>query len=122
MSPDASKITIYAHGPADIDYYIDNGKIGKDLTRFRPGLIAHQTQSWQSQIWSPDGSKIVYYAGKDESYSEDENSEIYTIKTDGTGKTQLTSDSANDNSPIFHLMEVKSYLYRIRLEVKIYGL
>ncbi|MGA9190008.1 MAG: PKD domain-containing protein, partial [Methanosarcina sp.] len=101
LSPDASKITIYAHGPADVDYYIDSGRIGKDLTRFRPGLIAHQTQSWQSQIWSPDGSKIVYYAGKDESYSEDENSEIYTIKTDGTGKTQLTSDSAHDDSPIF---------------------
>jgi len=101
LSPDASKIVICAHGPADIDYYIDIGKIGKDLTSFRPGLIVHQTQSKQSQIWSPDGSKIVYYAGKNESYYEDENSEIYTIKADGTGKTQLTSDSASDNSPMF---------------------
>lgn len=101
LSPDASKIAVCAHGPADIDYYIDIGKVNKNLTRFRPGLIVHQTQSRQSQIWSPDGSKIVYYAGKNESYYEDENSEIYTIKADGTGKTQLTSDSANDNSPIF---------------------
>ncbi|MDD3323427.1 MAG: hypothetical protein PHS59_18480, partial [Paludibacter sp.] len=101
LSPDASKIAICAHGPADNDYYIDIGRLGKDFTRFRPGLIVHQTQSKQSQIWSPDGSKVVYYAGIDESYSEDENSEIYTIKADGTGKTQLTSDSANDDSPIF---------------------
>ena len=101
LSPDASKIAICAHGPADIDYYIDIGKVGKDLTSFRPGLISHQTQSKQSQIWSPDGSKIVYYAGKNESYYEDENSEIYTMKADGTGKTQLTSDLANDNSPMF---------------------
>ena len=101
LSPDASKIAIYAHGPTDIDYSIDIGRIGKDLTRFQPGLIVHQIQSRHSQIWSPDGSKIVYYAGKGESYYEDENSEIYTIKADGTGKTQLTSDSANDDSPIF---------------------
>jgi PKD repeat protein len=100
MSPDGSKIAVCAHGPADIDYYIDIGKVGKDLTSFRPGLITHQTQSKQSQIWSPDGSKIVYSDGKSKSY-EDENSEIYTIKADGTGKTQLTSDSANDNYPMF---------------------
>jgi PKD repeat protein len=100
MSPDTSKIAVCAHGPADIDYYIDIGKVGKDLISFRPGLIAHQTQSKQSQIWSPDGSKIVYYAGKGESY-EDEKSEVYTIKADGTGKTQLTSDSAKDNYPMF---------------------
>ncbi|MDW5549086.1 PKD domain-containing protein [Methanosarcina sp.] len=100
MSPDTSKIAVCAHGPADIDYYIDIGKVGKDLTSFRPGLITHQTQSRQSQIWSPDGSKIVYYAGKGESY-EDEKSEVYTIKADGTGKTQLTSDSAKDNYPMF---------------------
>ncbi|WP_292378136.1 PKD domain-containing protein [Methanosarcina sp. UBA289] len=101
LSPDASKIAVCTHGPADIDYYIDSGKIGKDLTRSQPGLIAHQTQSKQSQIWSPDGSKIVYYAGEGESYYEGGNSEIYTIKADGTGKTQITSDSANANSPIF---------------------
>ncbi|AKB58357.1 translocation protein TolB [Methanosarcina barkeri 227] len=101
LSPDASKIAICGHGPADIDYYINIGKVGKDFTSLRSGLITHQTQSRQSQIWSPDGSKIVYYAGENESYCEDEHSEIYTIKADGTGKTQLTSDSANDNSPVF---------------------
>jgi len=101
LSPDASKIAICAHGPADVDYYIDVGKVGKDLTSFRYGLITHQTQSRQSQIWAPDGSKIVYYAGKNESYYEDENSEIYIVKADGTGRIQLTSDSANDNSPVF---------------------
>ncbi|WP_212556100.1 hypothetical protein, partial [Methanosarcina spelaei] len=87
-SPDASKIAVCAHGPADIDYYIDIGKVGKGLTSFRPGLIAHQTQSKQSQIWSPDGSKIVYYAGKGESY-EDEKTEIYTIKPSFGRLTQL---------------------------------
>ena len=100
LSPDASNIAICAHGAAASDYSIDIGRLGQDLTKFLPGLIVHQTQSWQSQIWSPDGSKIVYYAGE-EFYSEDGKSEIYTVKADGTGKTQLTSDSANDNSPIF---------------------
>ena len=46
-------------------------------------------------MWSPDGSKIVYWS------SENGNNDIYTIKADGTGKTQLTAEASNENSPVF---------------------
>jgi PKD repeat protein len=95
VSPDASKI-LYTNWdweyPTELYVQSLNQDSGYYLTN---GSIFPQTQSWQSEVWSPDGKKIVYYS------DENGNSDIYTIKTDGTGKTQLTSDSANDYSPIF---------------------
>jgi TolB protein len=41
--------------------------------------------------WSPDGTRIVFDASSD--------SEIYTIKPDGTGVLQLTSNGVDDRNP-----------------------
>jgi Tol biopolymer transport system component len=43
--------------------------------------------------WSPDGSKIAFRGGRTNS------AEIYTMNSDGTGFTQLTSNSIKDYSP-----------------------
>jgi len=58
-------------------------------------FFSRQSQSWQSQIFSPDGLKIVYYS------NENGNWDIYTINIDGTGKTQLTTDTSDDLSGYF---------------------
>jgi len=95
VSPDASKILCTNWDweyPQEIYVQSLNQNSGYYLTN---GSIFPQTQSWQPEVWSPNGKKIVYYS------DENGNSDIYTIKTDGTGKTQLTSDSANDENPIF---------------------
>jgi Tol biopolymer transport system component len=43
--------------------------------------------------WSPDGTKIVFRGGRGNE------GEIYTMNADGTGLTQLTSNSFKDYSP-----------------------
>ena len=92
LSPDGSKILYGAETYRNSHIYIyklkdlNTGTI-TDLDR---GQITQQTQSWNSQIFSPDGSKIVYFS------NENENWDIYTINIDGTGKTRLTTDLAND--------------------------
>jgi hypothetical protein len=43
--------------------------------------------------WSPDGSRIAF------SSSRDKNDEIYVMNADGTGKTRLTRNRAEDEAP-----------------------
>jgi len=96
VSPDASKILYTSWSWEDpTEIYVQSLNQNSDSYKLTDGSIFQQTQSWQPEVWSPDGKKIVYCS------DENENSDIYTIKIDGTGKTQLTSDSANDYSPIF---------------------
>ena len=92
MSPDESKILYSTETYRDSHIWMM--KI-KDLntgtvTDLDCGRFSIQTQSWQSQIFSPDGSKIVYHS------DETGNRDIYTINDDGTGKTQLTTDTSDD--------------------------
>jgi Tol biopolymer transport system component len=96
VSPDASKILYTSWSWEDpTEIYVLNLTQTDDFYKLTDGSIFQQTQSWQPEVWSPDGKRIVYCS------DENGNSDIYTIKTDGSGKTQLTSDSATDSSPIF---------------------
>jgi len=92
LSPDKSKVA-FGSWPVVIQSLDENSPVSFNLDEY--SSLVHQTQSWQPQVWSPDGSKIVYWSS--ESGSED----IYTINADGTGKTQLTAEASNENSPVF---------------------
>lgn len=97
MSPDESMILYSTETYRDSHIgwmYIKNINAGT-VTDLGRGLFSRQSQSWQSQIFSPDGSKIVYHS------DENGNWDIYTINTDGTGKTQLTTDTSDDRSAYF---------------------
>lgn len=102
MSPDESKILYSAETYRDSHIYmmkikdLNTGTVTDlDPNVFSYHLFPQQTQSWQSQIFSPDSTKIVYHS------DENGNWDIYTINADGTGKTQLTTDTSGDRSAYF---------------------
>ncbi len=43
--------------------------------------------------WSPDGSRIAFYSGRDGNF------EIYVMNADGTNPTRVTNDPAQDRHP-----------------------
>ncbi|MCK7537434.1 MAG: hypothetical protein MZV63_44005 [Marinilabiliales bacterium] len=47
--------------------------------------------------WSPDGAKLAYNFGS--GMNDDEGSHIFIINTDGTGLTQVTSNTDYDGAP-----------------------
>lgn len=46
--------------------------------------------------WSPDGSKIVFWSGRDP-----EGTHIYIMNADGSGQTKITSGPASDRYPVW---------------------
>ena len=92
MSPDESNVLYSAETSKGSHIWmmkikdLNTGNV-TDLGR---GLFSCQRQSWQSQIFTPGGSKIVYRS------DENGNWDIYTISVDGTGKTQLTTNTSSD--------------------------
>ncbi len=92
-SPDGSKIAI-SSGAGNLGIRIINPD-GTGLNEIANGNFRYQTQSWQSQVWSPDGSKIVYQS------NENGNWDIYTINFDGTQKKEITQSPSSDLYPYF---------------------
>ncbi len=92
-SPDGSKIAI-SSGAGKLGIRIVNSD-GTDLNEIANGNFRYQTQSWQSQVWSPDGLKIVYQS------DENGNWDIYTINFDGTQKMAITQSPSSDLYPYF---------------------
>ena len=45
--------------------------------------------------WSPDGTRIAFVSRRDG------DAEIYVLDADGSGVKRLTSDPANDRSPVW---------------------
>ncbi|MCZ7357299.1 MAG: PKD domain-containing protein [Candidatus Methanoperedens sp.] len=98
-SPDSSKIAFaLSSDPAQLfgsrGVYVIKAD-GSGLTKIANGDIAEQTQSWQSEVWSPDGSKIVYFS------KDSGNIDIWRMNPDGSGKEQLTTSSGDDVNPYF---------------------
>jgi PGF-pre-PGF domain-containing protein len=103
VSPDESKIVYNRYSTADpTDIYILDLNQNNSRYKLANGSISQQTQAGQPQVWSPDGSKIVYcsYEYRNNDGIESGNYCIYSIKVDGTEKTQLTFDSYS-SSPVF---------------------
>ncbi|MFZ3382946.1 MAG: DUF2341 domain-containing protein [Candidatus Methanoperedens sp.] len=98
-SPDSSKIAFaLSSNPAQLFdsrgvYVIKTD--GSGLTKIANGDIAGQMQSWQSQVWSPDGSNIVYFS------NDSGNIDVWRMNPDGSGKEQLTTNYEEDKMPIF---------------------
>ena len=43
--------------------------------------------------WSPDGSRIAFFSGRDGNF------EVYVMSVDGSGKVNVTKNPASDSSP-----------------------
>lgn len=95
-APDSSRIAFnaaYSENGRTYIYLIDLD--GSGPVFLTEGEIRQQIQPWQSEVWTADGSKILY------SSKENRNSDIYIINTDGSEKKQLTDDNSEDYSPCF---------------------
>lgn len=89
LSPDGSKIvfgreTALLSGVSNIFIMNFNGTSVQQLTNFT------STQSTNSPIWSPDGTKIVY------SVYDGSQWDLWVMNSDGSAKTQITN-TANEN-------------------------
>ena len=52
---------------------------------------------WSPDQWSPDGTRIAFVPGRDQPIEHDlPKPEIYVIKVDGSGLTNLTKNHADD--------------------------
>jgi Tol biopolymer transport system component len=99
-SPDGTKIAftrvLFRQPPADCgfvcaDVFVMNGD-GTGVAR----LTNDGNSSGPS--WSPDGSKLAFHRFPN-SFGESGDGDIYTMRTDGTGVTQITSGPASDSKP-----------------------
>jgi WD40 repeat protein len=85
-SPDGKKLAFAEYtcsGPAGCFFTI--ATVNADGTGFSP--IA----TGQDPDWSPDGSRVVFYSGP----FDNQPSDIYTVRPDGTGSQRLTFDGDN---------------------------
>ncbi|WP_292471186.1 NosD domain-containing protein, partial [Methanolobus sp.] len=106
-SPDSSKLVFGKYVNENIGQLKVINSDGTNLmdivsSEERNTDVYPQTQSWQSQIWSPDGSKIVYYSyygffdvGTDTSYGD---SSVHTVNSDGTNQNKVGGDGVTDAS------------------------
>jgi Tol biopolymer transport system component len=60
-----------------------------------PAACEHQAYAWQEDIWSADGTQLVY------SFYEGGVWNVYTINADGTGKELVAASTGSDIQPRF---------------------
>lgn len=89
-SPDGRRIAFYSGRDGDREIYVMDAD-GSNVTR-----VTHLPDSseWDPE-WSPDGRWIAFSSGDFETDVFD----IYIIRPDGTGLTQLTDDGATNVEP-----------------------
>ena len=93
-SPDGARIAFVDHGDTGSTWEIvsinPDGSDPTPLTQTGPETIP------TGLVWSPDGSSIAF------SSSHDGDDEIYVVKADGSGQTQLTdNDFFGDTDPVW---------------------
>ncbi|MFY1111338.1 MAG: PGF-pre-PGF domain-containing protein [Methanosarcinaceae archaeon] len=91
-SPDSSKIAF----TEDETVVVVNSD-GSGMTTVAYGYIEPQTSSWQSEVWSPDGSTILCWYP----FMDGDSDVILTAKSDGSGRTQLTANGIYSRHPRF---------------------
>ena len=106
ISPDGKKIVFSRYktsaydSPASI--WVMNID-GTDVTE----LVSNPNQRMFSPSWSPDGKKIVFHA-KSKKGNNYTTSDIFTVNSDGSGLTQLTTNDSDDMNPVW---SADNYIY-----------
>jgi Tol biopolymer transport system component len=61
-----------------------------------PVRITHDSNDYRCPVFSPDGSKILFY-----SHTTDNSDEIFVVDVDGSNLVNLSNASGNDNCPCY---------------------
>jgi Tol biopolymer transport system component len=89
-SPDGTRVA-YVGGPDD-EYYID--VVNADGTGH---VRLTSSEADATPAWSPDGTRIVFTSWR----GEDEDDDLWTMNSDGSGQRKLFGTDAGDYSPVF---------------------
>jgi Tol biopolymer transport system component len=95
FSPDGTRLTFGStRDGGDVDVWTMNAD-GSDPFNLTPTLT---TTNDRWSVWSPDGTKIVFWSGIGNGLGTD--AEIYTVTTDGSGTlANITHNQASDIEP-----------------------
>lgn len=99
FSPNGNRIVYYGYTDSvGGTVYSVNSSVGPETTISGVGYEDNGPWSY-SPSYAPSGTKIVFSAGFDYDFPDETQSDIYTVNTDGMGKTQLTNNEENDFYP-----------------------
>jgi Tol biopolymer transport system component len=92
-SPDSEKLAFLQDG----DVYVAKAD-GSDEKR-----LTNSSFSWDinSLAWSPDSEKIAFVRVKERAYGDAQYGDLYVIKPDGTGLSQLTNNAPVGSTAVF---------------------
>jgi Tol biopolymer transport system component len=99
FSPDGSQIC-FTHVDLSIPGRNPSGIYVMDVHRSDPTLLFEDDIPGQCD-WSPDGKKIVFSTDSDPYQKKARKAEVNIINADGSGLTNLTSNSAADLRPVW---------------------
>ncbi len=94
LSPDGKKLVFTSRNPRNKNFF--GSQKTSDPTMWvasTEGYRVVQIGTGNNPKWSPNGKKIIFHAKTGDNY------DIWTINSDGTNLTQLTTDSADDKDP-----------------------
>lgn len=101
FSPDGTRLAFTSNRDGDLDLYVinalpeglNNPAVNlTDAIRTSSGAVTNDR--WPA--WSPDGTKLAFWAGTGAGLAD---GEIYSINTDGTNPTNLTNSATGDITP-----------------------
>jgi Tol biopolymer transport system component len=92
LSPDRKKVAFGSTRHGGSVYVVNADGTGLTLLAKVDSAVVHHVHGVS---WSPDGTKIVFSAQRNGQ------NDVFLVKPDGTGFTQVTNDAYFDMSPVF---------------------
>jgi Tol biopolymer transport system component len=96
ISPNGKMLAFASHRDGDAEIYVMRSDIPEGPNNRPVKLTDNATYSDSQPDWSPDGSRIVYSSARGGNWED-----IFVMRSDGSGKKNLTRNPARDQHPVF---------------------